>query len=163
MEQIVEGRLYPSLDVLIAQSTKPAQVLRALAVKNDLAGIARSQIGLLLGRSVSFVSKWRLIYDEYGTDGLISLHQGGRPRAFLTEQDKEAVLAYLQAQPTMSLPQLREYLQSCYGIFYRSDRSYYALLHQAGFTRHKSQKANARPDPILVTQKRKTIKKNSGQ
>jgi transposase len=162
MQQSTDSVSYQSLDELIARSGKTTEVLRALSGKNDLAGMPRNQIAQVLGCSVSFVSKWRLIYDECGADGLISLHQGGSPRAFLTPAEKQQVFGHLLSQPGASVSQLRQHLQTCYGVVYRSDRSCYVLLHQAGLSRHKSQKTNAKHDPALVEQKRKAIKKNSG-
>jgi putative transposase len=155
--------MYEDLDELIAKSNRTAEVFRALAVKNDLAGMARGQIALLLDRSVSFVSKWRLIHDQYGADGLVSLHQGGGPRALLSEADKQAVYRYIRSRPQMGVTELRVYLQARYGVSYRSNRSYHTLLRQAGLSYHKSQKTNAKHDPALVRQRRKIIKKNSGR
>lgn len=153
--------MYKDLEELIKRSPKPAEVKRGIAVKQDLAGKSRKLIAEILSVSVKFISKWRIIYDEYGVDGLESIHQGGKPRAFLDDEAKSKVLKHIQAHEVFSVPELAAYLQGTYGVSYQSSESYYDLLHGAKMSWHKSQKKNPRRDGQLVHEKRSEIKKTS--
>jgi len=66
--------MYEDLDDLIKRSPKPLEVKRGISIKQDLAGKSRNLIGEILSVSVKFISKWRLIYEEYGVNGLMSTH-----------------------------------------------------------------------------------------
>lgn len=151
--------MYKDLADLIKHSSKPAEIMRGLAVKQDLAGQKRKTIGEILSVSVAFISKWRIIYDEYGVDGLTSLHQGGKPRAFLNEEQKAEVLAHIHSHEVFGLSELSAYLQTVFGVSFKSSQSYYELLHEAKMSWHKSQKTNPRRDEQKVLQRRAEIKK----
>jgi transposase len=152
--------MYTSLDDLIQRSHKSTEVKRAQAVKQDLANKNRQTIADILEVSVSFISKWRLIYEQFGAEGLRSLHQGAKPRAFLSEQQKAAVLAHISSHTVFGYSDLVAYLTNAYGVAYKHSQSYYDLLHQAGMTWHKSQKRNPRRQPQQVAARRQEIKKN---
>lgn len=152
--------MYTDLEDLIKRSPKPAEVTRGIAVKQDLAGKSRKLIGEILSVSESFVSKWRLIYNDYGVNGLISAHQGAKPRAFLSEEKKAAVLAHIRSHSVFGYGDLVSYLQSTHGVNYKHSQSYYDLLHEAGMSWHKSQKINPRRDEQKVQARRSEIKKN---
>lgn len=153
--------MYKDLEDLVKRSAKSREIKRGLAVQRDLAGQSRKLIAEVLGVCLSFVSKWRLIFDEYGVNGLISTHQGGASRAFLKTEQKEKVLAHIRSQEVFGPGELAQHLKSVYGISFQSPQSYYELLHEAGKTWHKSQKANPRRDEQEVQQRRHEIKKNS--
>ncbi len=151
--------MYKDLEDLIKHSGKPAEIMRGLAVKQDLAGQNRKTIGEILSVSVGFISKWRIIYDECGVNGLTSLHQGGKPRAFLNEEQKAEVLAHIYSHEVFGLSDLSTYLQTVFSVSFKSPQSYYELLHEAKMSWHKSQKTNPRRDGQKVLQRRAEIKK----
>ncbi len=153
--------MYEDLDDLIKRSPKPLEVKRGIATKQDLAGKSRNLIGEILSVSVKFISKWRLIYEEYGVNGLISTHQGARPRAFLTADKKAEVLAHIRSHEVFGRPELAAYLQGTHGVSFKSPQSYYDLLHEARMSWHKSQKTNPRRDEQKVQERRGEIKKKS--
>jgi putative transposase len=152
--------MYTDLEDLIKRSPKPSEVKRGIAVKQDLAGKSRKLIGDILAVSRSFVSKWRIIYEEYGVNGLVSAHQGAKPRAFLSDEKKAEVLAHIQQHSVFGRGELASYLQNTHGVSYKHSQSYYDLLHEAGMSWHKSQKINPRRDEQKVQAKRSEIKKN---
>lgn len=151
---------YRDLADLLKRSTKALEIKRALAVSRDVAGESRPAIGSVLGVSRSFISKWRLVYDKLGVNGLRLSYQGARPRAYLSAAQKQAVLKHVSSQATYSYEALVEHLQRAYGITYKSPQSYYDLLHEAGFRRKRSQSYNPKRDGHSVKVKRRAIKKN---
>ena len=130
-----------------------------MAVKQDLANKDRQVIADILSISVSFISKWRLIYEEFGADGLRSLHQGAKPRAFLSQEQKTAVLAHIGRHTVFGYQELVAHLADVYGVTYQHNSSYYDLLHAADMTWHKSQKRNPKRDEQQVTERREELKK----
>lgn len=153
--------MYTDLEDLIKRSPKPAEVKRGIAIKQDLAGKPRKLIAEILSVSTAFVSKWRIIYDEYGVNGLISTYQGAKPRAFMSEETKAAVLAHIRSHNVFGFSDLVAYLQNTHGVIYKHCQSYYDLLHESGMSWHKSQKSNPRRDEQKVQARRSEIKKNS--
>jgi putative transposase len=153
--------MYEDLEDLIKRSPKPLEVKRGIAIKQDLAGKSRNLIGEILSVSVKFISKWRLIYDEYGVNGLVSMHQGAKPRAYLDEQKKAEVLKHIRSHEVFGPSELAACLEKDYGVRFKSKQSYYDLLHDARMSWHKSQKTNPRRNESKVQEKRTEIKKNS--
>lgn len=152
--------MYKDLDDLIKHSSKGAEIKRGIAVKQDLAGKSRKLIAEIMSVTEAFISKWRIIYDEYGVNGLLSAHQGAKPRAFLSEEKKALVLAHIRSHSVFSFSDLVSYLQKEHGVSYKSSQSYYDLLHEAGMSWHKSQKTNPKRDEQRVQERRTAIKKN---
>jgi putative transposase len=148
------------LDDFIKTSGKSAEIKRALAVKQDLLGKPRPQIAEFLDVHPSFVSKWRLIYNEYGVEGLYSQHKGGSPRAFLQEEELKLVYAHIRSHKLFGPDELIAYLKDKYEVRFKSMQSYYEILHAAEMSWHKSQKSNPRKDEEKVLAKRKELKKN---
>lgn len=152
--------MYIDLEDLIKRSTKAAEIKRGIAIKQDLAGTRRKVISEVLSVTEAFISKWRLIYNEYGVNGLVSTYQGAKPRAFLSEEKKAEVLAHVRSHPVFSFSDLVCYLQNTYSVSFKSSQSYYDLLHEAGMSWHKSQKNNPRRNEQMVQTKRLEVKKN---
>lgn len=147
------------LDTFLKSGIKLAEIKRCLAVQQDLAGKRRKEIASFLSVTSAFVSKWRLIYDEYGSEGLRSNHQGGKPRAFLNEADRSKVIEHLKQQELFGPTELANWLKEQFGVRFRSPQSYYDLLHEAGISWHKSQKSNPRRDETKVLERRDELKK----
>ncbi len=132
---------------------------RGQAVKLDLAGYSRKSTAAALSVSVNFVSKWRLQYNQHGAKGLSLSYKGAK--GFLSEQHKEQVLEWIaQQSPQVDRQTLETYLESEYGVIYRSSRSYYLLLQAAGVSYKKRQAVNPKKDEQQVLQKREEIKKS---
>jgi transposase len=152
--------MYTDLEDLIKRSVKPAEIKRGIAIKQDLAGKSRKLIAEILSVTEAFISKWRIIYDEYGVNGLVSAHRGAKPRAYLSEEKRAEVLAHVRSHAVFGFSDLVLYLQNTYSVSFKSSQSYYDLLHEAGMSWHKSQKKNPRRDEQMVQTKRLEVKKN---
>lgn len=153
--------MYTDLDDLISNSKKSAEIARGIAVKQDLLGKKRSVIASILDKSEAFICKWRKIYDDHGVNGLISLHQGGKSRSMLREDDLPRIMAHIQSHEVFGPMELMGYLKESFGVEFKSMQSYYSLLHEAGMSWHKSQKANPRRDNKKVLERREALKKSS--
>ena len=147
-----------SLDELINESRDVREVKRALSVKMLKNGVSAAAVSELLTVSLQYVSKWKVIYDTQGTDGLGVRYQGSE--SYLTEQERKAVVGWVKNQETLSVEQVRDYLEVEYGIVYQSKQSYYDLLEAGGMSYHKSQKQNPKRDEEQVQARRAEIKKN---
>jgi putative transposase len=153
--------MHQYLETFIKECGNSAEIKRGLAVKQDLEGKPRPQIAGILSVHPAFISKWRLIYDEYGVDGLYSTHQGGTPMSFLTAGQRSETLAHIGLHEIFGPKDLQLYLTKTFDVSFKSMQSYYQLLHEAGMSWHKSQKTNPRRDKKKVLQKRQELKKNS--
>ena len=145
------------LNTIINESRDAREVKRALCVKMVLSGMAVSQICAMLNVSQPFVSKWRTTYEAQGAPALELGYHGSQ--GYLGVEQQEAVLSWIQAQETITVQALRDYLEAQYEVVYRSKQSYYELMHAAGMSYHKSEKENPRRDPEQVLEQRAVIQK----
>jgi len=136
------------------------EVKRALAVKMILFDFKTEDICALLNVSVSFVSKWKIRFENEGAEALRLNYKGGT--GFLTADQRDEILFHLRMQPHYSVEELRDYLEYHYGVVYHSEQSYYDLLHEAKLSWHQTQAVNPKGDEAQVLQKREEIKKKLG-
>lgn len=134
------------------------EIKRALAVKMTLYNFKTKDICALLNVSDSFVSKWKVIYENEGARGLRLNYKGGT--GFLTESQRYEILFHLRNRPYYSVEDLRDYINRHYEIVYQSKQSYYDLLKEAGLSWHRTQAVNPQRDEDQVLLKREEIKKN---
>ena len=150
-----------NIEEYLEQVSDLREYKRAQAVKLSEAGLSRGEIAQALSVSEAFVSKWRGRYQQNGTAGL-GLAYGGS-KGFLSESQKEKVLEWLEQQSApVSGESLATYLQSQYGVSYRSMQSYYDLLHLAAMSYKKRQTVNPKKDEQQVLERREEIKKSAG-
>lgn len=141
------------------QSTKDSRELkRALAVQNTLAGRPRAEVAAELGVKESFIGMWRWRYKHDGIAGLSVGYQGST--GYLTTTEKTAIVKWIQQQKAWDLQTLYRHIDAVYGVRYKSQQSYYALLKEARISWKKSQHSHPDADPAKVTAKREEIKKN---
>jgi putative transposase len=141
----------------IISSPENLEVKRALAVKMFLFDFKTEDICMLLDVSDSFVSKWKIIYENEGASALKVNYQGGT--GFLTEVQHIQIMVHLKNQPHCSVEELRDYIERQFGIVYQSKQSYYDFLKEAGLSWHQTQAVNPKRDEGQVLLKREEIKK----
>ena len=134
------------------------EVKRALAVKMILFDFKTEDICALLNVSDSFVSKWKIRFENEGAEALKLNYQGGT--GFLTADQRDEIIFHLRMQPHYSVEELRDYIEYHYGVVYQSKQSYYDLLKAGGLSWHETQAANPNRDEAQVVQQREEIKKN---
>src|SRR5258708_32391679 len=103
-----------SLDEIISGSRDVREVKRALSVKMLQSGRSATAVSALLKVSVQYVSKWKLKYEAEGSDGLVLGYVGSA--GYLTEQERNTVVAWIKAQPTLSVEQVRDYVEAEYEV-----------------------------------------------
>ena len=129
---------------------------RALAVKLALQNYPYATICAMLDVTPGFISQVKAAYDATGVDGLRLKYQGAQP--FLTSQQRQAVIAWLKAEQTWSLEQLRSHIETTYAVVYKSKQSYYELFADAGITYKRAQARNPKRDGEQVAAKKKPFK-----
>jgi len=142
----------------IIDSSASLELKRALAVKMILLDFETKNICDLLNVSESFVSKWKVIYENKGAEGLRLNYKGST--GFLSGAQRGEILLYLKGQSHCSVEALSEYIERHYGVVFRSKQSYYDLLKAAGLSWHRTQAVNPKRDAAQVARKREAIKKN---
>ena len=133
------------------------EMKRALAVKMILFDFKTEDICALLNVSDSFVSKWKIRYENEGASALKLNYKGGK--GFLTADQHDEIIFHLRSQPHYSVEELRDYIEYHYGVVYQSKQSYYDLLTAGGLSWHRTQAVNPNRDEAQVLQKREEIKK----
>jgi putative transposase len=115
-------------------------------------------ICFLLDVSDSFVSKWKIAYENEGAEGLQINDKGGT--GFLTESQRFEIFFHLKDKPHYSVEELRNWIELHYGVVYPSKPSYEDMLKEAGLRGHQTQAINPKRDEGQVLLKREEIKKN---
>lgn len=144
------------LEAFIASNPDPRELKRALAVSMTLRGYSHQQIMTLLQVSSGFISKWKQAFVMDGVPGLKLAYKGSR--GYLTDEEKQQVLAFLREKDHWDLNELECYLAEHFDIIFAAKSSYYDLFHEAGISWKKSQAENPRKDPELVELKKKRLR-----
>lgn len=144
------------LDEWIKTNPDSRELKRALAVKLSLQGWTYQAVGSILKVSISFVGKWKNQFKYRGLAGLKLTYKGAK--SYLTKEQKQEVINWLQEQEYWDLAELECYLIDQYDVVFKSPTSYYALLKEAKISWQKAQPKNPRQDPELVKKKTQEIK-----
>ena len=127
-----------TLEQIIDHSRDSRELKRALAVKMSRKRMKHQDIANLLQVSPSFISKWCLIYEEQGALALLLNYQG--KLGYLSDDEKQEVILFLQQYSHFSVEQLRDHLEEKYQVVYKSKQSYYDLLDAGGLSWKKTKK-----------------------
>lgn len=144
------------LDAFLGEKCDAREFKRAIAVKMAIKGYAYAEICELLDVYPSFVSEWKKAYLEQGVVGLVLKYQGAQ--SFLSQAERQAVLAWLQTQSEWTVEKLKAYLEESYQVEFQSRQSYYDLFAAAKITRKKAQRTNPKCDEVAVEAKKKSSK-----
>ncbi len=147
-----------SLDAIINESKDVREVKRALSVKMVLHGIAPTRICQFLNVSPQYVSKWKVQYEAEGAAALLLSYRGSE--SYLSVEQRSEVERWIRAHETLTVEQVRNYLEEQYGVVYQSKQSYYNLLEAGGMSYHQSEQVNPKRDEAQVRERREVIKKN---
>lgn len=142
------------LEAFLAEKRDSREYRRGLAVKMARKGYLYDVICDILDVSPGYISQWKHAYEEYGTAGLVLKHKGSQ--SFLTTDERDAVLAWIQSQESWSIDQLKTHLETTYDVRFQSRQSYYELLAAARISWKKAQRANPAKDAELVAVKKRT-------
>jgi len=146
------------LDEIINEAKDARAVKRAVSVKMSTQGFSPAQICQVLNVSLQYVSKWKGLYETGGGAALRLGYRGSE--GYLQDEQRQAILQWIEARETVSVEAVRDYIEEQYGVVYRSKQSYYELLEAGGMSYHRSEKDNPKRDEAQVLARREEIKKN---
>lgn len=144
------------LQEFIAEGSNTREVRKALAVKLVYQGYLYQEIQTILNVSLGSISGWKQAYELQGIDGLRLNHKGRI--SYLTSEQKEEVLSWLQTKNCWELGELEYKLAFDYNVIYESKQSYYNLFNIAGINWKKTTKLNPKANPNAVAEKKRRLK-----
>lgn len=147
-----------SLEAFIEQSQDVREVKRAVSVKMGLSGLAPAQICQCLQVSPQYVSKWKGVYEAEGVAALGLRYRGSE--GYLSVEQQGAIAEWIGRHETLTVAEVRDYVEESFGVTYQSKQSYYTLLEAGGMSYHRSEKANPKHDSAQVLARREVLKKN---
>jgi transposase len=127
------------------------ELKRALAVQMVKQNFPYSKIKEVLQVSISFISKWKKIYNEQGVGGLILKYKGSK--SYLDKEQRRSVISWLEQKNYWHLQELVTEIEDKYEVTFASKQSYYNLFDEAGISWKKTQMSNPKKDPELVQKK----------
>lgn len=146
------------VDEIINEATDAREVKRAVRVKMGQQGFSPAQICQVLNVSLQYVSKWKGQYEMGGAAALGGRYRGSE--GYLREEEREAIVQWIDAHETVSVEAVRDYIEERYGVVYHSKQSYYEVLEAGGMSYHRSEQTNPKRDETQVRERREEIKKN---
>ena len=102
--------------------------------------------------------KWQGRYEAGGSDALRLGYQGSK--SYLSGEQRQELKDWIGAHETVSVEEVRDYVEEHYGVVYGAKQSYYALLEAGGMSDHRSEPGNPKHDDVQVLERREEIKKN---
>jgi putative transposase len=146
------------LTVFLAEKRDSREYRRGLAVKLALQGYLYEAICEMLDVTVGYISQAKKSYERAGTAGLLLKYQGSQP--YLSSEERDAVISWIQAQKEWSVEALHEYIETTYGIVFQSRQSYYQLLNDSGMSYKQSERTHPKHNPEQVEAKKKRSSQN---
>ena len=150
----------PSLTAFMASNPDARELKRALAVHMTQLGFKQRMIQSVLGVPSSFISTWKKRYQAEGVECLRLGYKGSQP--FLSADQRDQINAWLATQSSPSVASLASYIQTQFGVVFRSSQSYYDLLSEVGYSGKKTQARQPKADLQQGLDKREEIKKTTG-
>ncbi len=147
-----------SIDEVINESKDVREVKRAVSVKMGIGGMTSAQICQCLNVSAQYVSKWKGVYKAEGAAALMLGYSGSE--SYLSVEQRGEIEQWIDTHETLTVEEVREYVEEHYGVRYHSRQSYYDLLEGGGMSYHRSEKVNPKRNQEQVVERREEIKKN---
>ncbi|MDZ7622153.1 MAG: hypothetical protein U5O69_07135 [Candidatus Competibacteraceae bacterium] len=133
----------------ILDSLENLEMKRAIAVKMVQCDFKTEDICAVLNVSDSFVSKWKIIYENRGAHALKVNYQGGT--GYLTDRQRDRIFLHLRDKPSCSVEELHDYIERNFGVVYQSQQSYYDILKKHAISSwHQTEAANPKHDDAQV-------------
>ena len=147
-----------SLSDFIASNPDARELKRTVAVQRTLLGVKQGMIQAVLGVPSGFIRTWKKRYLSEGVECL-RLGYKGSP-SYLSAAQRAQITRWLATPSSPSVASLASYIQTQFGVVYRSSQRYYALLSQAGYRRKKPHARSPQADPRQGIARRAESKKN---
>lgn len=156
MSQVVVKSPYTAqiteLQAFASQERDGRQLKKALAVKLLYQGYKHEAVVEILDVAMGSLTNWKTLYESEGLAGFRPKHKGRK--SYLSREQREEVLGWLQTKSIWELSELEHYLASKYGVGYESKQSYYDLFEAAGISWKKTTKVNPKTNPEAVAAKK---------
>lgn len=149
----------PTLDQIntFLDTTKDArEYKRAMAVKLLLLEFEPRDIAELLHVTVSFVSKWKRLCFEHGTDVFVLKYHGYQ--GYLTPEQRQSITEWIKAQERQDMDNLVAFVRMTYHIEFKSRQSYYDMFAEAGITWKRAQSQHPDKDRERIATKKKRLR-----
>src|SRR5687767_6568451 len=111
---------------LIEETRDVRELKRALSVKMRQSGIGVAQVGELLQVTAQYVRKWQRRYEAGGVEAFRVGYRGSE--SYLRGEQRQEVEEWSGTHETVSVEEVRDYIEEQYGVVYRSKQSYYEFL-----------------------------------
>ena len=76
------------------------------------------------------MSKWKGVYDTEGVAALELRYRGSE--SYLSAEQQREIAEWIGSHETLTVAEVRDYVEASYGVRYRSKQSYYTLLEAGG-------------------------------
>lgn len=149
----------PTLDQVntFLDTTKDArEYKRAMAVKLLLLEFEPHDIADLLHVTESFVSKWKRLCSEHGTDVFVLKYHGYQ--GYLTPEQRQSITEWIKAQKIQNMDDLVAFIRTTYHIEFKSRQSYYDMFAEAGITWKRAQSQHPDKDFERIATKKKRLR-----
>lgn len=146
------GTKIEELRELIERERDSRLVKKGLAVKLVYQGYGYATIADILEVSMGAITTWKQLYESEGVEGFRPKHKGRK--AYLSQEQKEKVLAWLQTKEIWELSEVEYHLAEVYDVAYESKQSYYDLMEEGGLSWKKTSAVNPKKDPEAVAVKK---------
>jgi transposase len=113
------------------------------------------------------VREWLNEWNERHLSSIFPAYDGNENAAKLTETQKQEVKTVLGSPPDdgglpstfWTVPKLKQYVSTTFGVIYESPQSYYYLLQHCGFSFKRPSPFDRRRDDALVAKRMKEIRR----
>jgi len=135
------------------ESNNADEVKRGLAMFSlEYHQVSRQDAALSVNMTIPFVDKWKTIYRKDGFDAMKRKYKGSQ--SYLTRHAQDQIAEWIETHETVTLAELRRYIQDTYDVVYQSDSSYYQFFDSARFSYKKTQAVNPAKDETQIAEKK---------
>ena len=92
--------------------------------------MATAAIGELLHVTPQYVRKWQGRYEREGVEALRVGYRGSE--SYLRGEQRQEVEEWIGTHETVTVEEVRDYIEAHYGVVYQSKQSYYEFLEARG-------------------------------
>lgn len=124
--------MHYDLETFLRKTCDGRERKRAIAVKLLLEGLPSEAVAAKLRVAQPLVLKWHRLFERLGVAGLCFDYEGSE--SYLSPDDREQVMNWLQATKRWDVAALRDYLFTHYKIAYKTSFSYHTMLRAAGLS-----------------------------
>lgn len=136
---------------------------RAQTILMSAEKLSVTQIARIVHYEEQTIREWIVAWDSTRMSSIFIHYDGNENASKLTKKQKETIKETLHKPDGLpfdflSIPALKEYVNTTFGVVYESDQSYYYLLHHCGFSWKLPSPFDQRRNDELVAERMTTIR-----